>query len=258
MPYTFNGCGTTYYGNRDPGPDGSYITTLWVTLVYFPLVPLRSYRVLPVGPGSNYFVHSSQSYQTMRVPLCWRQVRNVYLCVSPILLLVFYFSWPDIQDWWKETTSKAGTAQIALAPEPPQAHPASLPLDSKAAAAACGNVLKLDKAAFIELDLHKRLTEIVNSSGFTDAELKNGLSPKELSQRAFEAYSFAYLTWEEAAETSRAEFDQMVINAAHQVDISSLSGNERASLEAYVGKLKRMMMRAFDLGRLDANRSPCP
>jgi hypothetical protein len=53
MPYTFNGCGTSYYGQRDRAEDGSYITTEWVTFVYIPLLPIRSYRVLPVGKGTK-------------------------------------------------------------------------------------------------------------------------------------------------------------------------------------------------------------
>jgi len=37
MPYTFNGFGTTYYGQRDAAVDGSYVTTLWVTALWVPL-----------------------------------------------------------------------------------------------------------------------------------------------------------------------------------------------------------------------------
>jgi hypothetical protein len=84
MPYTFNGVGTTYYGQRDAAADGSYVTTLWVTALWVPLLPLCSYRVLPVGTGTNVVVYRSQNYQTVRVPLCWPQVRNVYLCASPM------------------------------------------------------------------------------------------------------------------------------------------------------------------------------
>ena len=29
--YTFNGCGTRFYGEREPAKDGSYITTEWIT-----------------------------------------------------------------------------------------------------------------------------------------------------------------------------------------------------------------------------------
>jgi hypothetical protein len=49
MPYTFNGCGTRFYGSRDKGEDGSYVCTEWITFVYIPLIPIRSLRVLPTN-----------------------------------------------------------------------------------------------------------------------------------------------------------------------------------------------------------------
>jgi hypothetical protein len=30
MPYTFNGCGTRFYGHQDRADDGSYVTTEWI------------------------------------------------------------------------------------------------------------------------------------------------------------------------------------------------------------------------------------
>jgi hypothetical protein len=47
MPFTFNGCGTRYYGKQDKADDGSYVTTEWITFVYVPLIPLpESHPVL--------------------------------------------------------------------------------------------------------------------------------------------------------------------------------------------------------------------
>jgi hypothetical protein len=111
MPYTFSGCGTRYYGQRERGEDGSYVTTEWVTLVYVPILPFRSYRVVPVGKGTNYVVHSSQNYQARRVPLCWEQVRNVYFVVSPIVLLLVYFNWGDIRSWVKADLLKSSVSR---------------------------------------------------------------------------------------------------------------------------------------------------
>jgi hypothetical protein len=88
MPYTLNGFGTRYYGRREPGEDGSYVTTLWITALYIPVLPLGSYRVLPIGQGTNYVVHSSQSYRVLRVPLCWEQVWRIYMVGAPILIIV--------------------------------------------------------------------------------------------------------------------------------------------------------------------------
>jgi hypothetical protein len=47
MPASINGFGTDFYGERDYHPDGSYITTEWVTAFYFPIIPLRSCRLIP-------------------------------------------------------------------------------------------------------------------------------------------------------------------------------------------------------------------
>ncbi|SRR5712692_9322956 len=260
MPFTLNGFGTSFYGKRDLAEDGSYITTTWITALWVPLLPLRSYRVRPVGKGTNVVVHSSQSYQTMRVPLCWPQVRNVYLCISPILILVLYFGGADIRNWWREDVMKAGAPHVVLKPEPPQTqtHESDVPLDSKAAAAACGKLMKLDKAAFVKLNLVPRFSQLVANSGFTDEELRAMNSNNELSDEEFEAYGFGYIMWDKSKEVSRTDFDKMVINAARSVDEKSLSAAERAQVDAYLVKFKTMMVKAFDLGRHDARISPCP
>lgn len=259
MPFTFNGCGTRFYGERERAEDGSYITTEWITFVYLPLLPIRSYRVLPVGKGTNIIVHSSQNYQTRRVPLCWAQARNVYLVISPIILLVLYFNWSDIQTWVKEDVLKSSSPHSAVQMEPPQAQPveADLPLTSKDAAVACGKVLKLDEAAFGRLDVINRMFAIVDNSGFTKGEFEWG-SRKELQGNAFSAYAAAYLTWDKPTEVSRASLDKMIVDGVNSLDLRNLSSDERAQLDTYTVKYKRMMLKAFDLGRHDAKASPCP
>ena len=69
MPKSFNGTGTMFYGKDIIASDGSYVTTEWVTFFWFPLVPFRSYRVLPYEDGGDGFVYSSQRYWTQAVPL---------------------------------------------------------------------------------------------------------------------------------------------------------------------------------------------
>lgn len=88
MPFTYNGCGTKYYGKRDQGPDGSYVTTEWVTLVYLPLIPLRSFRVCPTGKGTNAILFNSQQFVAQKVPLNKRQVRNAYAVTGSILAAI--------------------------------------------------------------------------------------------------------------------------------------------------------------------------
>ena len=54
---TFNGIGTMLYGRRDFDPaDGAHFATLWFTLLFIPLIPLRQYLVRDVGGGSYEFL----------------------------------------------------------------------------------------------------------------------------------------------------------------------------------------------------------
>ncbi|MSQ48622.1 MAG: hypothetical protein EXR78_09630 [Deltaproteobacteria bacterium] len=92
--FTFNGIGTTLYGNRDAGPDGSYVTTEWVVFVYVPVFPLRSWRVLPTGKGTSAIVYNSASYQRVQVPLNGHQVRNGYaVTLAVVAVFVGLYVW---------------------------------------------------------------------------------------------------------------------------------------------------------------------
>jgi hypothetical protein len=52
MPTRVDGIGTKYIGNKNLDASGEFTTTEWFTLFYFPLVPLKSYRVVyPGSPG---------------------------------------------------------------------------------------------------------------------------------------------------------------------------------------------------------------
>lgn len=136
---------------------------------------------------------------------------------------------------------------------------ADLPLSSKDAAVGCGKVLKLNtKEAFEKLDIDGRLSSVVDDSGFTEEEFKEWMPAKNVHDLAFQAYSFAYVSWEKSTEVSRASFDKMVVDVARSVDLTKLSPNEKVQFDGYIVKLKRMMLKAFDLGRRDAKTSPCP
>jgi hypothetical protein len=82
MAYTINGIGTTFYGKRDFRADGSFLTTEWVSLLYFPLFPLRSLRVRYLGQGERAFpigVGSSDNYAVYdKTPPNLKQVIYVY------------------------------------------------------------------------------------------------------------------------------------------------------------------------------------
>jgi hypothetical protein len=53
MPMTFNMIGTQYCGRTESRPDGSYITTEWITVVV-PIIPLKSLRLRPMQESPSY------------------------------------------------------------------------------------------------------------------------------------------------------------------------------------------------------------
>ena len=185
--------------------------------------------------------------------------RNVILFAFLILGLILCFKASDIRKWWNERELKSSTPEVAaLKPEPPETNPieTDLQLGSKAAAVACGKVLKLDKAAFVKLDLVNRFSQLIADSGITEAEA-TATGAEDLDRQEFEAYSFGYITWDKSKDVSRASFDKMVVDAVNSVDESKLSPAERIQLDPFLVKFRRMMVKAFDLGRQDARKSPC-
>lgn len=80
MPRSINGTGTLYYGSAEPHPDGSSITTEWITLFWLPLIPLRSMRIWYVGQEKKPW-WSNQTvthYKVLRVPLHIPHVIKAY------------------------------------------------------------------------------------------------------------------------------------------------------------------------------------
>lgn len=54
--FRLNGCGASIYGERDRRPDGSYVTTYCVALLFIPVWPISAYRVVDHGNGSYGFL----------------------------------------------------------------------------------------------------------------------------------------------------------------------------------------------------------
>lgn len=85
MPFSWNGCGTKYYGERELEADVSYITTEWIVFVCLPLVPIGSFRVIP-GKSSGLIFYKSRQYYVTSVPLNGLQIRNTYLASVAIFM----------------------------------------------------------------------------------------------------------------------------------------------------------------------------
>ncbi len=90
MPFTLNGFGTIYYGNREKSDDGSFVTTVWVVLLFFPVIPLGSYRIRPLDNAKGFsFVGVPGRYTVQKTAINLKQVVNVYaLFYGSIIFLV--------------------------------------------------------------------------------------------------------------------------------------------------------------------------
>jgi hypothetical protein len=87
--FTINGCGTKLYGSEDESwEDGSYTATKWIVILFVPIIPICSYRVLDGWDDGE-----EGEYKIQKVKLHWKQVLKTYLFVLitiAILSLVLY------------------------------------------------------------------------------------------------------------------------------------------------------------------------
>ena len=91
MPSNINGCGTKYYGQRDFRPDGSHVTTNFFCLLFVPLIPIHSVRVIP-DPNNSWIPFSKNYYLILEKrwpnPL---QTLSVYFAAAIALAVVIGF-----------------------------------------------------------------------------------------------------------------------------------------------------------------------
>lgn len=80
----FLGTGTIFYGKKNIGRDGSYITTKWLTILYLPVYPLGSYRLWPNDQSFSYDINR----KGIKLTLNLIQVTQGYSCLFSMLLLV--------------------------------------------------------------------------------------------------------------------------------------------------------------------------
>jgi hypothetical protein len=92
MALTLNGFGTSYYGARWL-PDGTYITTKWVVVLFVPIFPVESVRILQTGPRHEGGVYSRQSLITQPVPLDKNMVLKMYGLLALFAVLLACVPW---------------------------------------------------------------------------------------------------------------------------------------------------------------------
>jgi hypothetical protein len=86
---SLNGIGTTFYGKREVGPDGSYVATKWFIFLLLPIIPIGSYRVLPNVPKINFLTQITSYSRFEKVPLNKKQVIYTYLLIYGFIFIIF-------------------------------------------------------------------------------------------------------------------------------------------------------------------------
>jgi hypothetical protein len=88
MAASINGIGTRFYGASSPRPDGSVITTKWFAIVFIPIIPLSSFRVLRETKNDKFLIlgYSSAYSIIEKLPIQWGQVLRTYgFCLGFLL-----------------------------------------------------------------------------------------------------------------------------------------------------------------------------
>jgi hypothetical protein len=87
------GSGTGLFGQQGFKADGSYLTTLFFSLFWLPILPLETLRVRKVGGHSSFlgpFHRSGTRYEILdRCPVRWDQVIRVW-CFVGIVIRCFF------------------------------------------------------------------------------------------------------------------------------------------------------------------------
>ena len=91
--FTFNGVGTTLYGSKNKDSEGWYTATKFFCVLFFPIVPLDTYRVKKVL-GTGFFSNKTSEYEMYPIEADTRQVLLVYLAfyLPAFVLFVWYKS----------------------------------------------------------------------------------------------------------------------------------------------------------------------
>ena len=108
--YRFNGCGTALIGRRDFKPDGTFITTAWMTFLFVPIFPIQSLRI---STSSESFSISKESFTIhQKYWLDFKQISLTYLFTAFLigwLTVEYYFC-----DWLNYTAVALTIATIVL------------------------------------------------------------------------------------------------------------------------------------------------
>lgn len=104
-----------FYGRALKEPDGSYVVTEWVTLLWLPILPLGSKRVwFESYEKGSFWSHPVTRYQTQTLQLYWPQVAWGYAITFGIFgLLSLIDAWDEY--WFVDNASWLLPVGVVLA-----------------------------------------------------------------------------------------------------------------------------------------------
>jgi hypothetical protein len=91
LPGIVHGVGFRLYGQRNFRPDRSYLTTEFFCILYLPIYPIRTMRVIPDKKNSRLPFGRSRYQLVTKHPPYFPQVFAVYQCAAAIVLLGVLF-----------------------------------------------------------------------------------------------------------------------------------------------------------------------
>jgi hypothetical protein len=78
MPFMINGFGTATVGRQEQA-DGTFVTTEWLVILFVPVFPVRSYRIVSEGSLEGVpLIYMNRPFRAVSVPLDAAHVRRVY------------------------------------------------------------------------------------------------------------------------------------------------------------------------------------
>jgi hypothetical protein len=88
MANSFNGIGSTFYGQSDFEQDGSFVTTKWFIVGFFPVFPLGSARLRYLDSTGIPFLSRESSFDMVEdLPIQWLQVLKTWIYTIFIIAL---------------------------------------------------------------------------------------------------------------------------------------------------------------------------
>ena len=89
MANSFNGIGSTFYGQSRFEQDGSFVTTKWFIIGFVPIIPLASARVNYLGTSGVPFFSRTSNFEVLEeLPIDGLQVLKTWAYVVFIIALV--------------------------------------------------------------------------------------------------------------------------------------------------------------------------